>query len=300
MRETISKLLRWKISGWAITTCIGFWWLTTQLHHFLASYLAVGMCGALAIGSWLCSDTLAKKRRAVNVLESRQDYRKRKTITTYQREINQYLLLKGGVTALLLAMTLASLGFVRFEQSSYELSLLYGKLYPAKDIVRGLCAPQKGQLALYVGSFVVVVPSDALPVGLVWIIRKSGEAEHVLDLDRDSDGTLVLVADLKDRNDNLVIRLDKTGFRVNPNNYFDYKHPDRSTLVVFDQKGKAVINARLLNDRSFRVTGLFHSLGKTIDLSKGMTPGNISLANICMVWPPELKGRPYVVYAMPK
>lgn len=259
-----------------------------------------GVCGVLAIGSWLCSETLGNKQRAVKSLESRQNYRKPKTIENYQKAIDQYLLMKGGITALLLAIAVASLGFVRSEQLSYELGLLYGRLYPAKDIVRGPCAPQEGQVALYVGNFSTMAPENSLPIGLVWIMKKSGEPEHVLDLDRDSDGALVLIADVKDSNGNLIVRLDKNEFRVNPNNYFDYKRPDRSTLIVSDQKGNVVINARYMNDRSLRVTGLFHSLGKTIDLSKGMTPGNLSLEGICLASPSGMQGGHTTVYGMPE
>ena len=53
----------------------------------------------------------------------------------------------------------------------------------------------------------------------------------------------------------------------NPNNYFKIKHPDPSTLVVFDQQGKEALNVHFMNPSAVRFTGLLYSAQGPIEIT---------------------------------
>jgi hypothetical protein len=149
-------------------------------------------------------------------------------------------------------------------------------------------------VALYVGTHAVVAPMYALPITLVLVGK-----DHVIDLDRDADGALILIADIKDKDGKMIVRLDKDEFRVNPNNYFSMKRKDDSTLIVFDQTGAEALNARYLNKRSFSLNAHFYSSGKLVDLSRGSPWPNVTIENMCLDLSIIRKGDKFAVFGEP-
>jgi hypothetical protein len=102
-------------------------------------------------------------------------------------------------------------------------------LYPANDQVPpGACSPHGSEVTLYLGSSAVLAPG-VFPLTIVGIKDK-----RVLVLDRSSDGSLVLIADIRDKDDKIIARLDKDGFTINKNNYLSVKRTDRSSLIIID------------------------------------------------------------------
>ena len=88
----------------------------------------------------------------------------------------------------------------------------------------------------------------------------------VLALDQDQSGMLVLLLEVRSQDNRIIVRLDRDGFTVNPNNYLKMIRPDRNSLIVIDQEGREVINAKYVNPRTFQIDGAV-----TVP-SKGLVP----------------------------
>lgn len=160
-------------------------------------------------------------------------------------------------------------------------------------------------MSLNVGGFAAQIPREGLPLTLVGLVRKPDTMLPVISLDALTDGSLVVIADIRDKDDKIIVRMDKNGFAINPNNYFSIKRPDKSTVIVLDQYGTEALRAHYSNPHSFRITGKFYSSGKLFDVSSAMTINNstttTSFSGLCMDLPIEIKNaKGFAVYAMPE
>lgn len=57
----------------------------------------------------------------------------------------------------------------------------------------------------------------------------------------------------------IVADIEDNEFQVNHLNYFKVKRPDRSTFIIYDQQGRAVLNVRYLNPQAIKVSGIFQA-----------------------------------------
>jgi len=61
---------------------------------------------------------------------------------------------------------------------------------------------------------------------------------------------------MRDTSNRIIARLDKNGFVVNNAYTLFMLRPDNSTVIIEDQFGKEVLNARFLNPGAFKLTGV--------------------------------------------
>lgn len=166
----------------------------------------------------------------------------------------------------------------RQVQTSRELSEMFGVLYPANEPTpNGQCVLDKGEVGLYLGDY--SVKTATFPITVVQIHGKP-----VVTLDRNKDGSIALTMGVRSDDDKIIARIDRNGFTVNQNNYLSMKRTDRSSLVVTDQYGVEVLNARYLNNRAFRLNAKLHSSGITADFS------DLHANNICFAVPNSPQG----------
>ena len=128
-----------------------------------------------------------------------------------------------------------------------------GVLIPANDpIPPNPCPgpPPQGAIAIYIGSSVGYTTAIH-PYGVLKL-----DDEVVLSIEKSDDG-LLLNATVRSPDKRVVATIEKNKFRVNPNNYFYIKRPDKHTLIVRDQQNRECLNVRFLNPTAVKVLGVF-------------------------------------------
>ncbi|HEV2521920.1 MAG TPA: hypothetical protein VGT24_06015 [Candidatus Acidoferrales bacterium] len=258
---------------------VGLAYASESLHlpsgGFIVAAYAFFIAALLwSLGSWLTSDALTKR----NPKQWSRGRAKRAT----EQDFRTYHLCKYGVSVLLaLAFALAIVS-TREIGAALELSRLFGTLYPGNDPApSGPCSPREGEVALYIGTDAVIASS--FPITIVRVAD-----EPLLRLDRNADGSLALVADIRSSDNKIIARLDRTGFTVNPNNYLSMKRVDRSSLVLVDQYGHEALNVRYMNRRNLNMTARLYSNGRLVDLGKREISGGVfSMSGVCMKFAPN-------------
>jgi hypothetical protein len=97
----------------------------------------------------------------------------------------------------------------------------------------------------------VLASSDKFPSP---IIRVRGEPLFVVDRQKNSHLRITLLKVFDTRND-IIARIDDTGFWVSPGSR--KSRPDKSTLIVFDNRDTEVLNVRYLNKTTLSILGSF-------------------------------------------
>jgi hypothetical protein len=79
-----------------------------------------------------------------------------------------------------------------------------------------------------------------------------------------NDAQLAFDADIFDDNGELIARIEKNEFRLVPGKYaYQTRSADRSTLTVYDKRGKMLLGVRYLNRTTVQVQGAFTCADKT-------------------------------------
>jgi len=94
----------------------------------------------------------------------------------------------------------------------------------------------------------------------------SSKYGQVLTVDRAEDGTISLFLEIRGLDNKVITRFDENGFVVNRNALFEMRRKDRSSLVIIDDYGKEVLNARYLNPHALRITGMINYAGAQVPL----------------------------------
>ncbi len=142
---------------------------------------------------------------------------------------------------------------------------------PTLSRIKGL---SPSSLVLHLGSNCFA--ADDFPV-----VIASVRGVPALTVDRTMDGGIAVTVDVWDENHKIIARIERNEFTINPNNYFRKFRPDRSTLIVEDQYGVRVLEARYGGKRSLSLNAkLRYPNGVLLDLS-----GSPSIGNICVAVP---------------
>jgi hypothetical protein len=132
------------------------------------------------------------------------------------------------------------------EVELYEFSA--GKMLPANDPVPTTCDP------LRVNDFLVSMGDVTWDTNTFpFIILKVGDRD-VIKLDKSDSGAILISIDIRTKDGTTVARIDKNRSIINPSTGL-VMWRDKNTLVLEDQHGTELLNARYLNGKSFRISG---------------------------------------------
>ncbi len=229
-------------------------------HYFVAAYIFVSLSLMWALCYWQVSDFLDGKRKAYqsaqdNAASHPKSDRKQ---TRFKSAKRGYFRWSVAISLVIVLTEVGGMTWIRETQTAYELSLMAGVLLPANDPSPTFCAPRNDELAVYMaekGFETAMFPQTIFAVRNV----------PVISIDRTSSGEVTLSLDIRSADGKLIVRIRNNRFQINKNNYFSMKRPDRSTLVVYDQNGAEVLNARFPNPHAFRLSAKIHSSGAFLD-----------------------------------
>jgi hypothetical protein len=214
---------------------------------FWFAYVCFGAAGIGALGEWLTSSTLQRKAKLVR---------------RHRLNRRDYLITKWGVSIALFGATVATLTLSSYIQDRIDLSLYEGPLIPANDPnPPGPCSPNGDELALYLGKN--TVKSAQFPLNAISI-----DHETVMKVDRTPEGYLTLSVDITSDDRRIIARIQNNVLTVNRLNVLSKKRVDKSSLIVVDQRGKEVLNARYSNPHVFRFNGIFQKGPHEVDLQR--------------------------------
>lgn len=140
---------------------------------------------------------------------------------------------------------------VKEIQNEQELS---GLLVPANDPTpENAC----GHAQLLNGALLMILGNSASlnPWFPHVVIRAKGQ--DILTLNKKNNEIAVGVR-IFGRDGRIVAEIRDNEFFINPNNYFRKERPDKSTLIVYDQEDKKVIDVRFLNPTTVRFLGVLN------------------------------------------
>ncbi len=137
----------------------------------------------------------------------------------------------------------------------------------------------------------MTIPNEALKMflgntNLVWttgtqaVVLRFGKQE-VLSIRRTDKGAAVS-AKVFSEDGKVVAQIVDNQFYINPNNFFR-KAGDKHSLVVYDLEAQEVLRVRYLNTLSFKVTGVFYSVGmqRVLISEDVMMVGKSTLQHVC-------------------
>ena len=152
-----------------------------------------------------------------------------------------------------------------------------GRLNPANEPLHyGDCEIPKGALIVDFGSNITA--STASPATILTI-----SGVPVLQVERENNILLITILRIFDDRENIIVRLDKNGFWIEPNTRFE--HPDRSTLVVYDHLDNQVLKLRFNNANAITVRGIFRVPGHPTVMAmddKTVFPGGGAFSHSCL------------------
>src|SRR3990172_385969 len=146
---------------------------------------------------------------------------------------------------------------------------LSGELVPASDPI-----PPNGCRNLKDDDVIILLGTNAVvtkrfPHTILQINEQS-----VVSIDRTESGSLALLLDIRGNDNKIITRLNKSGFVVNRNNTLQLIRPDKNTIIIEDEYGEEVLNARFLNPKAFRINGILNYKGRKIKLEIPMMRDN--------------------------
>lgn len=155
-----------------------------------------------------------------------------------------------------------------------------GTLRPANDpdppLPPGCIKAQPESIGIFYGGSVAFTPYEQIT-----IIEVAGE--RLLWLNRTDKGRLSISAKIFSEDSRIVAEIADNNFTINPNNFFRRERPDKSTLVVYDQKNNQVLHVRYLNPLAIKVTGIFRYRNHfpVIVSENNLRVGGVTFTEVC-------------------
>jgi hypothetical protein len=281
---TLHQVFHRKYASWAIAFFGGAALTAALADQFKLAYGSILICCIFSIGWWLTSDRLEQKRpRGLVLLPDG---------TSNVPSARDYRLWQAIPSLLMIAFFGACAYSVHALQLAKELEQFEGWLYPAND--PDLPCESKfplpdNAIALYLGNsrliagrnvsrWPVLVPQDRRIASPILVVEQESRERIALDLDvRGEDGRI-------------VARIQHNHFVLNRNNMLTKQRPDRSTLLVTDQKGTEVLNVRYINPHTIHVLGTFYVIGQKepvviSEMRQDMGGGHIVVSGTCNASP---------------
>jgi hypothetical protein len=264
--SSVKRVFRWELIFFFYALAFTMIGIGTAVEPFEKlfelAYLFMFLSVFWAIGWWLASDALQKKKPKLT--RKQKKHGEKVSFTPYRAW--QWI-----PTTLIVLGLLCSLKLTGEIELARELSLNHGWLVAADDPdpVYNPCAgpfTPKDVLKIHLGRIMVYGSGFPYP-----ILAVDGKKE--LFVDRDAKGRVAISLDIKSPDERIIATIEKGKFTVNQNNFLDMQHPDRSTLIVRDQYKKQVLNVRYKNKTNLELSAVLqYPSGKTVTISKDVVP----------------------------
>jgi hypothetical protein len=147
---------------------------------------------------------------------------------------------------------------IQGQNLAKELAQNEGTLEAASDVVKDDC-PQFshfGAFALRLGTEVIFI--NGFPRN---IINLAGQDILTVRLEKNGKLKIVTLRLYDDRGD-IISRIDENDFWIAPT--LRKKHPDKSTLIIFDHNDDEVLHIRFQNPHALYVLGMFRYRGRAV------------------------------------
>jgi hypothetical protein len=132
------------------------------------------------------------------------------------------------------------------EGELYEFTA--GKMLPANDPMPTACNP------LSVNDFLVSMGDATWDTSTFPFIILRMAGKSVIKLDKSKSGAAIITIDLRTRDGLTIARIDQNRSIVNSSTGV-VMWRDKNTLVLEDQHGNELLNARYLNEKAFHISG---------------------------------------------
>jgi hypothetical protein len=181
---------------------------------------------------------------------------------------SQSLIDRWGKSKLIWPICAAVVGFIMFFAVLWinsiirneEQQSLSGVLVPANDPMPPVInRPSRLPPIPPNAVFLWLGPTMSWTVGFPNAVIRFGQKDLLL-ISTNRNG-VVVTAEFFGDNGNIVAAVVDNKFTINPLNYFTKEHPDRSTLIVRDQKNIEALNIRFMNPKCLRILGRFRIPG---------------------------------------
>jgi hypothetical protein len=184
-----------------------------------------------------------------------------------------------GIASSVVIVSLGLIYLINNKARTEKLEANFGTLSPAGDAPppQNECVRVHPDAHFFVffGNSIFVV--NRFPTVLVKIDGRS-----YFSISQLPSGSVTLNVDIVDQEGKIIASIDGNNFRVNPNNIFDKKRPDESTLIVYDQFKTVVLSVRLDSSRYMTVSGSLNYKNRFMLLPDGSTViGGLKAENNC-------------------
>lgn len=236
--------LRWKFANWTVAVFLALAGIMLAIEQFALTLLFLALTCALCGRLWWVSDHV-----------------KRSTVTANKRRKKlepSFTLRISGLVGLIVVWAFVAY-LIRGYAHRKELEGLYGKMFPGfEPTPAGNCRGSipEGAIRLFLGDNEIIAtrfPHRVLAIAGIG---------NVISLDRAENGTVSVLMEVKDEKGTIAVRLDKTGFAVNPKSTYKLEHPDRSTVIVKDSHGGEALNVHYLNPSAITLNGTLRYPGR--------------------------------------
>lgn len=259
-RPKVRKVFQWKYHNGII---VALWGAVTGMaalgatldnaaYLFRLGYLFAFAACIWSLGSWLTSDTVERLGRKPKKQRRRAEHYSRK----------KYLITKWGISTAITGFFVAAVWFVSDIALRKELEQLGGRLLPASDPMPLNCGtglkPEEAVLLMGNGT--------SARITFPFMVMASMRFGSLLSIERESDGSIFIPLEIRSPDGKIIVKMDEHGFDVNRNNILKMHRDDRSSLVVVDEYGNEVLNARYMNRQAFRLTGLINYGGQQLPI----------------------------------
>ena len=263
----LSKFFTYKIAWLLVPILFATGLAMVSLTFFLLACAFFLLSGIWSLITWLTSEAVRTNARTVAVLKT----------TSWQSNADGYLakyfshlLLKYGVSGLIVLLTGWSIVWTYTEKEKYELKLTVNLLRPANEpIPNNACS----SLVNETSSIVFLGPMPAVIRKFPkTIIRKLDQ--DILVVDKNDDGSLAVSLDIRNKNGDLIVQIIRGEFTTNPNNLFKMeRYNDRSRLMIKDTKGNIALDLHFFNPHAMWLNFMTDKIaiqGERINSSGGM------------------------------
>jgi hypothetical protein len=159
-----------------------------------------------------------------------------------------------------------------FKSTEELFESLNGQLIPANDPT-----PKTGCGTLPKGNYIAVVDGGGYMFTRFPHVVVSLHRQKAIWLDKKPDGSVALFMDVRGADGAIAIRIDKDGFFINPKAALYVRRPDKSTILIQNEKGDDVLVVKYVNPEAFLVTEHFANPLPHIGCVKGSVTTDLEI-----------------------